>query len=244
MNMKKIVVSGILASFLATALMAEDANADSKYDKAVNNSVYGIVGFQYGQMSNAVYKYGDKPLPMPGGNVDMLGGTNIANGYGVNVSLGWQGYFGKTKRWGMRIAGVYEYMYSNPASPNYYQGQMNASTYGVYSDILLKFAKFGKHYVSGYLGTALLGQSFAVRGASYFDGWAGHNSKNISQSYFQIPIRVGIIIGLSKHLDAQFGFEIPLTRGTAYKFSGTDGVGAKVQYTQMWNVNYSLIFRF
>ncbi|AFI04397.1 outer membrane beta-barrel protein [Helicobacter cetorum] len=231
--MKKIVVSGILASLLATALMAEDTNSDEKYDKALNNSVYGIVGFQYGQMSHAIWNRHSQGDPG-------YGQTNIGNGYGVNVSLGWQGYFGKTKRWGFRIAGVYEYMYSNPAFGG---GQMNIDTYGAYSDILLKFAKFGKHYVSAYLGTALLGQSFGVKGASYMDASMNHDNNKIHQTYFQIPIRVGVIVSLAKHLDAQFGFEIPLARGTAYNFNNANG-DMKVTYTQMWNVNYSLIFRF
>lgn len=162
-----------------------------------NGKFYVGLGALFGINHFAYHSYG-------------FGTSQSGSSYGVSTELGYRSRaYGKSLVVEYRTWFNYSYVYSNPT---WYNTKMNNSTYAFGTDLILPILEGSliKRKIAIYAGLGIGGSSWFVQGASSFGGYK-HNT------FFQMPVRAGVLVDLNKHLSAQLGMTYDLFRGQVMK---------------------------
>ncbi len=224
------------------------------YDKnapAAGQYNYQINPEQASNLSQALAAMSNNPFKKIG-MISSQNNNGALNGLGVQV--GYKQFFGKSKRWGLRYYGFFDYNHGYIKS-SFFNSSSDIWTYGGGGDLLVNFIndsvtrKNNKLSVGLFGGIQLAGTTWL--NSQYVNLTALNNpySAKVNTSNFQFLFNLGLRTNLatakkedSEH-SAQHGIElgikIPTINTNYYSF-----LGAKLEYRRLYSVYLNYVFAY
>ncbi len=229
---------------IVTLVNNPSAPAAGQYDYQINPE-------QQSQLSQALAAMSKNPFK----NIGMINSQNnngAMNGLGVQV--GYKQFFGKSKRWGLRYYGFFDYNHAYIKS-SFFNSSSDVWTYGGGSDLLFNFLndkatkKNNKLSMGLFGGIQLAGTTWLNSQFVNLTSFNNAYSAKVNNSNFQFLFNLGLRMNLatakkkdSEH-SAQHGIElgvkIPTINTNYYSFLGT-----KLEYRRLYSVYLNYVFAY
>ncbi len=229
---------------IVTLVNNPSAPAAGQYDYQINPE-------QQSQLSQALAAMSKNPFK----NIGMISSQNnngAMNGLGVQV--GYKQFFGKSKRWGLRYYGFFDYNHAYIKS-SFFNSSSDVWTYGGGSDLLFNFLndkatkKNNKLSMGLFGGIQLAGTTWLNSQFVNLTSFNNAYSAKVNNSNFQFLFNLGLRMNLatakkkdSEH-SAQHGIElgvkIPTINTNYYSFLGT-----KLEYRRLYSVYLNYVFAY